>query len=529
MDRGVADFAGAAGAAGGGACTARAAGAVGGGNTAAAGGGGVTMAACAALAGAIAVGGVTLVAGTAGLPGAVGGTTAVCTARAAGAGGVGGTTTAVCTTGAAGAGGGVTTVACIALAGAAGRGGITLGACTALAGAIAGGGITLAAGTARLSGAVGGGGVTLVAITGPPDDGSVGGVDGGGAFWRRFGISAGFSTGGATLTSVAGIALCAFSWRRRFGSAAARCAFAFPGIGSGLVFFFCVSSVGNGLPRRGMPRGSSQIHFTVPLPPSVRMRSLSSRRGNNSITHRCDKLASVASSAILSWRRARLGASALGAGINSVNTRYRVASAPGIRRSSHSMAISGAAGLNQSICSGLGVELANAAPTCWPAYSSVATMLLRSGLRIARDLAIPRRLFASHFKNCPDPLVARGDLLDRVVLGPTAQVCVVARHLRGNMPDLGHHYFDGHVVLDALRDKCMPQIVEAKVLHAGRRFQVLPRRRPGGLVPRRIVTSTVMQRVFLMRVFRQIGRQQIVLRVGGAQKFGALQQPLQRP
>ena len=105
-------------------------------------------------------------------------------------------------------------------------------------------------------------------------------------------------------------------------------------------------------------------------------------------------------------------------------------------------------------------------------------MLLRSGLRIACDLGIMRGLFASHFKNGPDPLIARGDLPHRVVLGPAAQVRVVARHLRGNVPDLGHHYFDGDVVLDALRDKCMPQIVEAEVLHAGRRFQVRPRRRP---------------------------------------------------
>ena len=105
-------------------------------------------------------------------------------------------------------------------------------------------------------------------------------------------------------------------------------------------------------------------------------------------------------------------------------------------------------------------------------------MLLRSGQRIACDLGIMRWLFSSHVKNCPDPLVARGDLPYRVVFGPAAQVRVVARHLRGNVPDLGHHYFDGHVVLNALRDKCMPQIVEAKVLHAGRGFQVLPRRRP---------------------------------------------------
>jgi hypothetical protein len=51
------------------------------------------------------------------------------------------------------------------------------------------------------------------ASTGPLGDRSVGGVDGSGAFWRRFGISAGFSTGGATF------ALCAFSWQRRFGRA----------------------------------------------------------------------------------------------------------------------------------------------------------------------------------------------------------------------------------------------------------------------------------------------------------------------
>src|ERR1017187_4555197 len=489
MDRREAGFAGAAGAAGGGACTAWAAGVGGCAITAAAGDGAVALVACAALDGAIAGGAVALAAGTAGLPGAVGGTTAVCI------------------TGAAGAGGGVATVACIALAGAAGRGaaagttgllgaggGITLGASTALAGAVAGGGVNPSAGTVRLPGAVGGGGFTAAAgtaglpdavdgagvtwaSTGPFGDRSVGGVDGSGAFWRRFGISTGFSTGGATWALATGFALCAVSWRRRFGWASACCAFAFPGIGSGL-FSFCVSSVDDAFPRRGTPRRSNQIHFAAPLPPWVRMRSLSSRRGNSSITHRPDKPASLASVAILIWRQARLGITILGAGINSVNTPYNLASASGIRRSSHSIAISGAAGRNQIICSGLGIELANAAPTCWPACSSVATMLLRSGLRISCDLGIMRGLFASHVKNCPDPLVARGDLPHRVVFGSAAQMRVVARHLRGNVSDLGHHYFDGHVVLNALRDKCMSQIVEAKVLHAGRGFQVLPRRRP---------------------------------------------------
>jgi hypothetical protein len=45
-------------------------------------------------------------------------------------------------------------------------------------------------------------------------DRSVGGVDGRGVSWRRFGISAGFSTGGASF------ALCSVSMRRRFGWAA---------------------------------------------------------------------------------------------------------------------------------------------------------------------------------------------------------------------------------------------------------------------------------------------------------------------
>src|ERR1019366_3818885 len=183
---------------------------------------------------------------------------------------------AVCIAGAAGAGGCVATVACIALAGAAGRGaaagttgllgaggGITLGASTALAGAVAGGGVNPSAGTVRLPGAIGGGGftaaagtpglpgavggagVTLGASTGPFGDGSVGGVDGSGAFWRRFGISTGFSTGGATWALATGFALFNVSMRRHFGwAAAACCAFAFPGLGSGF-FSFCLSSVGD--------------------------------------------------------------------------------------------------------------------------------------------------------------------------------------------------------------------------------------------------------------------------------------------
>jgi hypothetical protein len=97
------------------------------------------------------------------------------------------------------------------------------------------------------------------------------------------------------------------------------------------------------------------------------MRSLSSKRTNSSITHRGDKPASLASFAILIWRQARLGFTMLGAGINSVNTPYNLASASGIRRNSHSIGIFGAAGRSQIIGSGLGVELANAAPACWPA------------------------------------------------------------------------------------------------------------------------------------------------------------------
>jgi hypothetical protein len=121
------------------------------------------------------------------------------------------------TTGFAGtAGGGITLGASTALAGMVDGGGVTMVAGTArLPGAVGGGGFTAAAGTAGLPDAVGGAGVTLGASTGPFGDRSVGGVDGSGAFWRRFEISTGFSTGGATF------AFCAFSWRRRFGWAAA--------------------------------------------------------------------------------------------------------------------------------------------------------------------------------------------------------------------------------------------------------------------------------------------------------------------
>jgi hypothetical protein len=63
------------------------------------------------------------------------------------------------------------------------------------------------------------------------------------------------------------------------------------------------------------------MHFTAPLPPSVRMKFLSSRRFISSITQRFEKPVSLARSAISIWRPLRLGASGLGAGINWINTR----------------------------------------------------------------------------------------------------------------------------------------------------------------------------------------------------------------
>ena len=169
-----------------------------------------------------------------------------------------------------------------------------------------GGGI-IAAGNIGLCGAAGGGGINAVASTaGSSGAGPAGGI---GPFRRRSGIAAGFSTGGATLPSAPGFELCAISFRRRLGmEAATRGAFAFPGRAAA----FLVSSGGNGLPRRGTPRGSSQMHFTAPLPPSVRMKLLSSRRCISSITQRFEKPVSSARSAISIWRPPRLGASGLG-------------------------------------------------------------------------------------------------------------------------------------------------------------------------------------------------------------------------
>jgi len=134
------------------------------------------------------------------------------------------------------------------------------------------GGGTMAAGNVGLAGA-GGGGITVVAsTTGLSCAGPVGGI---GPFPLRSGIAAGFSTGGATWMSGVGFGFGAVSFRRRLGKAAAeRGAFAFPRRGAA----FMMSSGGNGLPRRGTPRGSSQIHFTASLPPSVRMKLFFSRR-----------------------------------------------------------------------------------------------------------------------------------------------------------------------------------------------------------------------------------------------------------
>jgi hypothetical protein len=177
-------------------------------------------------------------------------------------------------------------------------------------GGIAGGaGGIIAAGNIGLAGAKGGGGgINAVAsTTGSSDaDASAGGI---GPFRRGSGIAAGFSTGGATLPSAPAFGLCAVSLRRRLGMEAAnRGAFAFPGRGAA----FLVSSGGNGLPRRGTPRGSSQIHFTAPLPPSVRMKFFFSRRCISSITQRFEKPVSLARRAISIWRPPWLGASALG-------------------------------------------------------------------------------------------------------------------------------------------------------------------------------------------------------------------------
>src|ERR1035437_10051981 len=92
-----------------------------------------------------------------------------------------------------------------------------------------GGGGTIAAANVGSAGAVGGGGITMVAgTTGLSGTGSSGGIDGIGTSWRRSGVSAGFSKGGATLTSAPVFGLGAVSWRRFGWGAATRGAFAFP-------------------------------------------------------------------------------------------------------------------------------------------------------------------------------------------------------------------------------------------------------------------------------------------------------------
>jgi hypothetical protein len=81
-----------------------------------------------------------------------------------------------------------------------------------------GGGGIMAAGNVGPPGAGGGGGITMGAsTTGLSGSGSAGGIDGIGTSWHRAGISAGFSAGGATLTSAAGFGLGAVFLRRRFG------------------------------------------------------------------------------------------------------------------------------------------------------------------------------------------------------------------------------------------------------------------------------------------------------------------------
>ncbi len=181
-------------------------------------------------------------------------------------------------------------------------------------------------------------------------------IDGVGTFRRRAGVSAGFSTGGATWTSTPGFGPGAVSLRRRFGwSAATREAFVLPGLGAGPAAPFCAGWSAFGPPIRGTPGVSSRIHFTVPLPPSVRTRFFSSRRGNSSITHRFDKPVFLASSAIWIPRLAPMGDPAFGTESMRINTRYNLASPAGMTFSSHSRSISAdmLAGLGNSICSGL--------------------------------------------------------------------------------------------------------------------------------------------------------------------------------
>jgi hypothetical protein len=70
------------------------------------------------------------------------------------------------------------------------------------------------------------------------------------------------------------------------------------------------------------------------------MKSFFSRRCNSSITHRFEKPVRSASTCISIWRLAATVDSALGAGINCINTRYRAASAGGMTLKRNSRLIS---------------------------------------------------------------------------------------------------------------------------------------------------------------------------------------------
>jgi hypothetical protein len=175
--------------------------------------------------------------------------------------------------------------------------------------ALEGAGVTVVAATGWLLGAAGGtmaagniglAGAGITVVSTATRLFGAGGIDGIGPFRRRAGIAGGFSTVGAMLTSASAFGLGAVSLRRCFGlGSAARGALAFPG----LVFFLRASLVGYGFPRRRTPGGSSQIHFTAPLPPSVRMKFFFSRRCISSITQRFEKPVSLARSAISIWCR----------------------------------------------------------------------------------------------------------------------------------------------------------------------------------------------------------------------------------
>jgi len=257
------------------------------------------FAGAAGAAGAVGGGGVTLAAGTTRLPG---------DGLPWAADGAGGGTMSVGTTGLPGAGGGAI-LAARRTTGmpAAGPSGATEGG--------ASGGVTPAAGNVGPAGAGGGCGITVVAgATGlPVAAGLAGGIDAVGPFRRRAGISAGFSTGGATLPSAAGF---------------------------GLVASFRDDWLASDPPSRGTPRGSSRIHCTAPLPPSVGMKFFFPRRCKSSITHRFEKPVRSAITCNFIWRLAATVDSALGAGINWINTRYRVASASGMAPRRNSRLIS---------------------------------------------------------------------------------------------------------------------------------------------------------------------------------------------